>query len=140
MIAYDLDGVLVPDFDKIPGLGGLAEFYAMTTYIRPIFTPQGEYAIITARNAEFRTDTWTWCNKYLSNLPVKLYHEIKGQTPPEYKAALLNTLPDIQVYVESDKEIVEYLRSNVTTGCKIIHFSEYLEKEFNAGKVFTVTH
>jgi len=129
-IAFDLDGVLVPDCDDIPNIGGLDEFYALTTYMRPIFEPQGEYAIITARPARHRAITVGWCQKYLDPFPTQIYHECLDQTAGAYKESILNKNIHIQTYVESDIGIVQYLRTNVKTGCKIIHFSEYLGKEF----------
>jgi hypothetical protein len=129
-IAYDLDGVLVPDCDHIPSIKSIDEFYALTEYMKPIFNPEGEYAIITARHAQHRSSTWTWCNKYLFPLPARLHHECTDETPGSYKAGILNTNPDIQTYVESDEGIVNYLRHNVTTGCEIIHFDEYLAHHF----------
>lgn len=130
-IAYDLDGVLVPDCDHIPRIGSIDEFYALTEYMRPIFNPEGDYGIITARPAEYRSSTWTWCNKYLFPLPVRLHHECTDdETPGSYKARILNDNAEIQTYVESDEGIVKYLRNNVTTGCTIIHFDEYLAQHF----------
>lgn len=128
-IAFDLDGVLVPDFDQIPSLGGLKEFYSMTMYIRPLFKPQGDYAIITARNSEYRSVTESWCKKYLNPLPKTLFHEKEDLIGNAfaYKQKVLNDNPSIQTYVESDIDIVKYLAENVVTGCKIIHFSEYVQ-------------
>lgn len=128
-IAFDLDGVLIPDCDEFPNVGGLDEFYALTMYMRPIFVPQGKYAIITARPAQYRPVTIEWCRKYLEDMPT-LHHESVDQTPGEYKAEVLNKHIEIELYVESDEGIVKYLRKHVTTGCKIIHFSEFLETSF----------
>ena len=132
LIAYDLDGVLIPDCDKFPNIGGLDEFYTMATNIIPIFNPQGEYLIITARPAEFRSVTYSWCVKYLNPMPVRLHHErlTYQSTAGKYKADILNSNPDITKYIESDPGIVHYLKNNVTTGCEIIHFSSYLETHF----------
>jgi len=129
-IAFDLDGVLIPDCDHIPQIGSLDEFYSLTEYMRPIFKPQGNYSIITARPAQHRSSTWTWCNKYLDTLPVRLHHECADESPGEYKARILNSNADIQTYVESDLKIVDYLKINVVTGCNIIHFDEYVGQRF----------
>ncbi len=130
LIAFDLDGVLVPDCDQIPFIDGVEDFYGLTMYMRPIFNPEGDYTIITARPAEFRNITWTWCNKYLFPLPTTLYHERTDETGGGYKEKILNANPNIQTYVESDEGIVSYLRKNVTTGCTIIHFDQYLANHF----------
>jgi hypothetical protein len=128
--AFDLDGVLVPDCDQIPSIGGLDEFYSLANYMIPLFNPQGAYQIITARDAEYRSVTWAWCEKYLDPLPERLHHERLQQTGSQYKADILNGDPTITHYVESDIGIVEYLKKNVVTGCEIIHFSTYLQKCF----------
>jgi len=127
-IAFDLDGVLIPDFDKIPSLGGLENFYSMTTYIRPIFKPQGDFIIITARPAEYRPVTWKWCQKYLDPLPTILFHERNQETSGKYKSGILNSNTDISFYIESDSGIVSYLKKNVRSSCEIIHFDEYVSK------------
>lgn len=129
-IAFDLDGVLVPDFDQIPGVGGLDEFYAMSTYIRPLFLPAGDYYIITARPAEYRSVTWSWCEKYLKPLPSRLFHERNNQTAGSYKSQILNENIDIACYVESDPGIVSFLKKNVRSDCEIIHFDQYLRERF----------
>jgi len=129
-IAYDLDGVLVPDCDQIPFIKSLDDFYGLTMYMRPLFNPQGLFAIITARPAEHRSITWTWCNRHLADLPERLFHECLDETPGSYKAKILNENPNIQTYVESDIGIVKYLKQNVSTGCDIIHFDEYIAQHF----------
>lgn len=129
-VAFDLDGVLVPDCDHIPFIKSLDDFYGLTMYMQPLFHPQGSYAIITARPAEHRSTTWTWCNRHLEELPARLFHEIIDETPGAYKARILNEHPDIQYYVESDLGIVKYLQQHVTTGCKIVHFSDYIGQQF----------
>jgi hypothetical protein len=96
----------------------------------PLFNPQGSYQIITARPAEYRSVTCAWCQKYLMPLPERLHHERVDQTGGQYKASILNNDPSITHYVESDIGIVEYLKKAVVTGCEIIHFSKYLEKQF----------
>ncbi len=130
-VAFDLDGVLVPDFDKIPNLGGLDEFYAMTTYINPIFIPNGDYYIITARPAQYRPITWAWCEKYLDPMPKQLFHERNQETSGKYKSTILNENLDISFYIESDPGIVSYLKKNVRSDCEIIHLSDYLSNHFN---------
>lgn len=130
-IAFDLDGVFIPDCDQFPNIGGLDEFYALTSYMRPIFCPVVDYNIITARPARYRAVTHSWCEKYLTIKPIRLYHELTTETPEEYKAHVLNNNTDIHMYVESDPKIVSYLRDNVKTKCLIVHFSEYLERKLN---------
>ena len=129
-IAYDLDGVLVPDCDHIPFIKSLDDFYGLTMYMKPLFNPKDVFAIITARPARHRSITWTWCNRHLSDLPERLFHECLDETPGAYKTNILNDNANIQTYIESDIGIVKYLRDNVTTGCEIIHFDEFLATHF----------
>lgn len=123
-IAYDLDGVLVPDCDKLPGIGGLNEFYHLMEFVRPLFQPKAPYSIITARLATYRDSTERWIAKYLDIAPEMLYHDITDDNAALYKATILNATPSIQIYIESDPNIVEFLKQHVNTGCKIYHFSQ----------------
>lgn len=129
MIAYDFDGVLIPDFNRVPNLGGLDEFYTMTQSVKPIFKPKGTWYIITGRDRSYLTQTASYIDKHFDNPPVALYQDRKRkeQKAWEYKAQILNELPEIQYYIESDPRTVSYLKEHVTTGCKVIHFADYLE-------------
>jgi hypothetical protein len=128
-IAFDLDGVFIPDCDIIPNLGGLVQFYQITVFMRPIFVPNGAYDIITARDLKYKDITTTWLKKYFSNnLPNNLYHDCTVESPSEYKTRILNQTPNIQTYIESDESIVNDLKSTVTTGCNIVLFKDYLAK------------
>ena len=126
-IAFDIDGVLVPDCDRFPNLGGLEEFYALTTCMRPLFKPRGEWYALTARSAEYRPYTMAWIRKYFTNAPIQLWHESDSTNPPEYKAEVINN-NSITTYIESDKTIVEYLRKH--TQADIIHFEDFCSRSF----------
>ena len=126
-IAFDIDGVLVPDCDRFPNLGGLEEFYALTTCMRPLFKPRGEWYALTAREAQFRPYTMAWIRKYFTNAPIQLWHESDSTNPPEYKAEVINN-NSITTYIESDKVIVEYLRKY--TQADIIHFEDFCSRSF----------
>ena len=126
-IAFDIDGVLVPDCDKFPKLGGLEAFYAMTTCMRPLFKPMGEWYAITAREAQYRPYTIEWIRKYFTNKPRELWHESDSSNPSEYKAEVI-IKHGITKYIESDITIVEYLRKH--TQAEIIHFDEFCSKSF----------
>jgi hypothetical protein len=131
-IAYDLDGVMVPDCDRLPFVKGLDEFYQLMGHVRPIFNPQGSYSIITARAAMYRANTVEWYNTYLSPKPVQLFHEIdEDETPEQYKVRVLNSHPEITIYIESEPYIVDYLRQHVTTGCTIVLFREFVQGQIN---------
>jgi hypothetical protein len=126
-IAFDLDGVFVPDCLNIPNVGGLTEFYALTYYMKPVFRPGGEWSIITARNAKYRAQTMAWVNDHFENKPVRVWHELIDQTPEEYKAEVINQ-NGIEVYIESDMNIVQYLMDN--TQAQIIHFDMICRRNF----------
>lgn len=126
-IAFDIDGVLVPDCDSFPNLGGLEAFYALTTCMRPLFKPNGEWYALTAREAQYRPYTVEWIRKYFTNRPIELWHESDSTNPPEYKAEVINK-QGITKYIESDLGIVEYLRKH--TQAEIIHFEEFCSRSF----------
>ena len=128
-IAFDIDGVLVPDCDRFPNLGGLEEFYALTTCMRPLFKPRGEWYALTARSAEYRPYTMAWIRRHFINAPIQLWHESDSSNPLEYKAEIINN-NSITMYIESDLGIVEYLRKH--TQAEIIHFDEFCSQSFKA--------
>ena len=126
-IAFDIDGVLVPDCDKFPNIGGLEDFYAMTVSMRPLFRPMGEWYALTARDATYRPYTMAWLRKHFVNMPQQLWHESDGLTPAEYKAeVIINN--GITKYIESDYDIVQHLRLH--TQAEIIHFEEFCSRSF----------
>jgi hypothetical protein len=126
-IAFDLDGVFVPDCLNIPNVGGLTAFYALTYYMKPVFRPGGEWSIITARNAEYRAQTIAWVNEHFENKPVRVWHELIDQTPEQYKAEVINQ-NGIEIYIESDMNIVQYLMDN--TQAQVIHFDMFCRQNF----------
>jgi len=126
-IAFDLDGVFVPDCLNIPSVGGLTEFYALTYYMKPVFRPGGEWSIITARNAKYRAQTIAWIDEHFENKPVRVWHELVDQTPEQYKAEVINQ-NGIEIYIESDMNIVQYLMDN--TQAQVIHFDMICRQNF----------
>lgn len=122
-IAFDLDGVFIPDCDPIPNVGGLADFLGMTVYMRPLFKPDFEWHIITGRPARYRATTMDWINKHFDNKPVRVWHECLDQLPQEYKAETINQ-NGIDVFVESDIEQVKFISAN--TKAQVIHFDTFL--------------
>lgn len=126
-IAFDIDGVLVPDCDRFPNLGGLEEFYALTTCMRPLFKPRGEWHALTARESQYRPYTMAWIRKHFTNKPIELWHESDGVTPIDYKTEVINR-HCITTYIESDHAIVAHLRKH--TQANIIHFEEFCSRSF----------
>lgn len=129
--AFDLDGVFIPDCDRIPNLGDVENFYRLTQFMRPIFRPQGEWSIITARPKSFKSLTVAWVEKYFaSNPPTAIYHDAVLETPAEYKAKVLNE-NGFTFFVESERSIVDELRL-LSPSCTIVHFDQYIAKNCRA--------
>lgn len=126
-VAFDLDGVLIPDCDRFPNVGGLQEFYALTFYMRPLFKPNNEWSIITARPPAYRPVTMSWIDKHFENKPKRVWHEIVDQSPAEYKADIINQ-NGIEYYIESDIDIVKYLLDN--TKAMVVHFDTFCKQQF----------
>lgn len=119
-IAFDLDGVFIPDCDRMPVVGGLQEFLALTVYMRPTFRPKGEWNILTSRPARHRSITMDWVDRHFENKPKMVWHEnLNDDEPWIYKAEVINQ-NDISFFIESDMKTVEYLWGN--TKANIVHF------------------
>ena len=132
-IAFDFDGVIIPDFEEIPKLGGLDSFYAMTQYIYPLFKPTGEYAILTGRRPAFRNYTQSYIDKHFDIKPMTMWHERDhngGEEPWEYKTKVLNNHPEIRYYIESDPYTVKYITEHIATRCSAIHFADFIQTSF----------
>ena len=122
-IAFDLDGVFIPDCDPIPNVGGLGVFLSMTVYMRPMFKPDFEWNIITGRPARYRSTTMIWIDKHFANKPARVWHECLEELPQVYKANMINQ-NGITIFVESDIEQVRYLQKH--TQAEVIHFDTFL--------------
>ena len=135
--AFDLDGVFIPDCDQIPDLGDHQAYLNLTMYMQPVFRPVGEWILLTGRPAEYESITKSWLLKYFINQPKLILH---GRNPEEedneeYKLRMIKE-HNIDVYIESDKKIVDHLNKNLDKDAKIIvHFSEFCELylNYNAG-------
>jgi len=133
MIAYDFDGVLIPDFENIPNLGGIKDFYEMTQFIKPNFHPKGDWSIITGRLGIHRKFTESYVDKHFKdNKPRAIHHERDIHTKPhEYKAKVLQDYDaQIILYIESDPFTVEYLQSEVPS-CSIYLFSDLVSTDIS---------
>jgi hypothetical protein len=123
-IAYDLDGVLVPDCDHIPNLGQVKELYELLVYMRPTFIPRGDWSIVTARPQEYFYLTEQWIARHFTEYRPQLFQIMtREQRPETYKLAMINSLA-LDVYVESDPKIVAYLRNH--TAIKVIWFGDWI--------------
>ena len=137
LTAFDLDGVFIPDCDQIPDLGDHEAYLNLTMYMQPVFKPVGEWILLTGRPAVYEHITKSWLLKYFSNQPKMILHQRDPETEnnEQYKLRMINE-HDIDVYIESDKKIIDYLKSNLDVDKKtIVHFSDFCELflNYNAG-------
>jgi hypothetical protein len=137
LTAFDLDGVFIPDCDHIPDLGEHREYLELTMYMQPVFKPVGEWILLTGRPAEYEHITKSWLLKYFSNQPAMVLHSRNSteEDNEQYKLRMIKE-HDIDVYIESDKKIVDFLKANLDLDKKtIVHFSEFCELylNYNAG-------
>lgn len=128
-IAYDLDGVLVPDYNQIPNLTQ-AEFYQQTLYAKPMFNPTGIFDVVTARDEIHRPVTEHWLTQ-LATPPNQLFMKKNdNESNAEYKLRLCLD-QGYRVYVESDAEIVDEMTKLNDSKLVIIHFGTYIVRHFN---------
>jgi len=137
LTAFDLDGVFIPDCDQIPDLGDHEAYLNLTMYMQPVFKPVGEWILLTGRPAEFESVTKSWLLKYFSNQPTMILHQRDPDSEDnmQYKLRMIKE-NEIDVYIESDKDIVEFLKGNLDIDQKtIVHFEEFcqLYLNYNAG-------
>lgn len=132
-IAFDLDGVLCPDYDsKTDRFNNLDSWIgARSRWIMPMFT-MGEnvhMTFITGRPVEDLVYTQAWIDRHFKKSGYDLYHDCQNfGAAAQYKAAVLNNNTEIQLFIESDPEQVAFLKENVTTGCHITHFEELIRR------------
>lgn len=130
MIAFDLDGVFIPDI--APDLWDTEEYKKVilkirSEYLVPIYQPNFPYIVITGRPFCDKEDTLSWFNKFFKVKPTQVYHDNLDLTKsPEYKADVLNSLPIISLYVESCGKQVDIIKSLVTRRVRILTFQNFL--------------
>ena len=130
MIGFDLDGVLVSDLYWPEGmtLEKFLEMRATEPYAN--FVPKGQYVIVTGRNSTDFEYTKLWIEKNLfENPPYKIFHSCENHSQAaEYKAKVINE-HNIDVFIESDKGQVEYLKKHCPN-CRVYHFGSFLSETF----------
>jgi len=130
--AFDLDGVFIPDCDQIPDLGDHQAYLNLTMYMQPTFKPVGEWTLLTGRPAEYEHITKSWLLKYFTNQPKLILHgrDAETETNTEYKLRMIKE-HKIDVYIESDREIVDELTKKLGDGKIIVHFEEFCQLYLN---------
>jgi len=122
-IAFDMDGVFLPDYNHIPNFSE-EEFFAQTLYAKPLFMPVYDYEVITGRYEQWRNITEQWFDQ-LVNQPKTIHMRPQHmKSSKKYKAEKLLKNPHIEIYVESELETVEYLKEHVNI--QVIHYNEFV--------------
>ena len=120
MIAYDFDGVLIPDVE--------AQAREHRIYIQPYFRPNPPFVVISGRNWEGAfEDIQAWFRKFLKISP-DLHCAPIGMNSNEYKLETLNLHDKIDTYIESDLETIAYLASNLKRKVRLIHFGTMIQQ------------
>ena len=131
MLAFDLDGIFVPDIIYQPETFEMVHA-VRTRLMRPIFIPEKPYYIITGRPVVDRVGTLHWIEAFAMG-PERVFHEnVDVENPVLYKEAVLREHTEITCYVESDERQAEYLRESVP-GCTVMWFAELLRSSIYGG-------
>ena len=129
-IAYDMDGVLLPDFHQIPGWTE-DEFFEHTIYAKPMFSPLGDFDVVTARTEARRGITESWL-KQLDTPPQNVFmNPDRVLTPAEFKFKTC-VEQGYKIYVESDPGSVWEMRELVCEAkidLLVVHFSEFVAQQ-----------
>ena len=116
-IGYDLDGVLLTDFD-FRGLENgkhgvsIPEMLIVRRRLKPLFQPKGKYAIITGRPKDAVEETESWVEEYLDVKPTYLYISggipLREEASAKYKARCIKEV-GLHTFIESSAEIAELI-------------------------------
>jgi FMN phosphatase YigB (HAD superfamily) len=126
-IAFDLDGVLVPDYHHIPNLT-MQEFYEQTLYAKPLFSPVGEFDVVTARSAEYRDITEQWIAQLAVRPQTVIMKVDADESAAEFKYRVCIEQGYV-IYIESDPDIVQQMRKlaiNDGVDVGVIHFAGFI--------------
>lgn len=129
-IAFDMDGVFLPDYHHMPGFSE-QEFFFQTLFSKPMIDPYYDYVVITGRIERWRNVTERWFQQ-VTNPPKAIY--MRPNTDEKamvFKARILNAMPHITTYIESDWEICEYLKAYCSSQLKVLHFSSFTAEQIN---------
>ena len=130
-IAFDLDGVLIPDYKIIPDLTE-AEFFEQTNYVKPLFHPLPFFDIVTARVESRREVTMKWL-KQLKHAPNNVFMRPDlTETPAEFKYRI-SVEQQYNIYVESDDVICAEMRALAEKdhyNLHVIHYDTWVSHKF----------
>jgi len=142
-IAFDLDGVFVPDLEyPVYSDGAFLDTWGR---IRPLFVPQIPIYIISMRKETIRDFTMKWLKDYNFNV-IRAYFMAGNHedfSPMNCAVQKLKAIADliekeeISCYVESSKEQVDIMKQEVAynkelyKGIPVIHFEQFLREKIN---------
>jgi hypothetical protein len=128
MIAYDIDGVMLPD--SCGGFESRMDFLQIrASFFVPMFTPQTDFYLITGRPEEDLKYTKLWIDNYFKRKPLKLFHGNPELAKPGlYKASVINDNPEITTYIESSPRQTAEIIENLKRPVKVIHFETMIHE------------
>ena len=129
MIAYDLDGVLLPDYNHCPHLTE-QEFYDQTLFVKPLFSPKGQFVILTARPESQRPRTIQWLEQLTTKPQQLIMRPDSFELHYEYKLNQLE-LAEYSIFLESDLGLCEFLWKNYKGSTQVVHYSSQLTAWIN---------
>lgn len=124
-MAFDLDGVLTPDMrvtlEYLPMINSVR-----LNHIQPIIQPVSLWSIVTSRSLEDRSSVLQWVEQEFTFPPREVIFNTGQELPEVFKTNTINAHPEFFVFVESDFRTFRYIKENVKTGCKIVHFNSLI--------------
>jgi FMN phosphatase YigB (HAD superfamily) len=126
-IAFDLDGVLIPDFHQIPEWTE-DMFFEHSIYAKPLFHPLNPFDVVTARSIKRKDVTLKWL-KQLERQPNNVFlKDNTDETPAEFKYRIAKQ-QEYKIYVESDPVIcseMEELCTQEEHDLIVMHFNTWI--------------
>ena len=130
-IAFDMDGVFLPDHAFIEGITE-EEFFQRTLHEKPMFNPTYTFDVVTARVESRRPVTEEWL-KQLSKQPKNLFmRPDESETPAEFKFRIA-VEQGYKIYVESDLQICKDMLKLIVKNevdLRVIHFDSWVQQTF----------
>lgn len=130
MIAFDLDGVFVPDIDLNGGDWNNTMHLFRSNHLKPIFKPSFDFVIISGRPPVDHPLTAEWVNKYFYvNPPYEVVLNTGDiQDAAAFKAQELDKMDYITAFVESDPEQAKYIEFEVGHKIDVFTFDTFINR------------
>lgn len=137
MIAYDLDGVFIPELVWKDSIADHL-LYFRHNHMTPIFQPEGDFILITGRPYIDKQETIKWIDEHWTNKPLLIFHDNTDyRYGVDYKIKVLRENPQIRTFVESELIQVYKIESALKSwgmNTKIIHFPTLISSYLNSIK------